>query len=62
MLLTFADIATLGAKRVSVGGSLARAAFGSLMRAGREMREQGTFTYSKDAVSHRELCTLFASE
>lgn len=62
VLLTFAEIDALGAKRISVGGSLARAAYGSLMRAGREMKEQGTFTYAKDAVTHRELNTLFASD
>ena len=59
--LGLAELVALGAKRVSVGGSLARAAYGSLMRAGREMQERGTFTYARDAVSHRELCTLFAS-
>jgi 2-methylisocitrate lyase-like PEP mutase family enzyme len=53
-------LAVLGVKRVSVGGSLCRAAFGALLRAGREMQTHGTFTYANDAVSHREMCDLFA--
>jgi 2-methylisocitrate lyase-like PEP mutase family enzyme len=55
-----AELAAMGVKRVSVGGSLCRAAFGALLRAGREMQTLGTFTYANDAVSHREMNALFA--
>jgi len=58
--LSLGELATIGVKRVSVGGSLCRTAFGALLRAGREMQTQGTFTYAKDAVSHREMGELFA--
>lgn len=58
--LSLAELAALGVKRVSVGGSLCRAAFGALLRAGREMHTLGTFTYAKDAVSHGEINALFA--
>jgi len=58
--LSLAELAAIGVKRVSVGGSLCRAAFGALLRAGREMQSQGTFTYAKDAVSHREMSVMFA--
>jgi len=58
--LSLGELSALGVKRVSVGGSLCRAAFGALFRAGREMQTHGTFTYAEDAVSHREMCDLFA--
>lgn len=57
--LSLAELAELGVKRVSVGGSLARAALGAFLRAAREMREQGTFTYAADAVSSREIAAMF---
>jgi 2-methylisocitrate lyase-like PEP mutase family enzyme len=58
--LSLADLAAIGVKRVSVGGSLCRAALGALLHAGREMQTHGTFTYAGDAPSHRELNDLFA--
>lgn len=60
--LSLSALAAIGVKRVSVGGSLCRTAFGALIRAGREMQTHGTFTYAKDAVSHREMNELFALE
>ncbi|SLN29556.1 Oxaloacetate decarboxylase [Roseovarius litorisediminis] len=39
-----------GVRRISVGGSFARAALGAMMRAAHEVLEKGTFTYAKDAV------------
>jgi 2-methylisocitrate lyase-like PEP mutase family enzyme len=42
--LSVKQAADLGARRISVGGSLARAAWGGFMRAAKEMAEQGTFT------------------
>lgn len=56
---SLAELAELGVKRVSVGGSLARAALGAFLRAAREMREHGTFTYAEDAVSSREIVEMF---
>ncbi|MGB6687135.1 MAG: isocitrate lyase/phosphoenolpyruvate mutase family protein [Terracidiphilus sp.] len=49
------EIAAAGAKRISVGGSLARAALGAFVRAAREMKDKGTFTYAQDAISHAEV-------
>ncbi|VAW12572.1 Probable carboxyvinyl-carboxyphosphonate phosphorylmutase [hydrothermal vent metagenome] len=43
-----------GVKRISVGGSFARAALGAMIRAAREVRELGTFTYATDALSDAE--------
>lgn len=53
--LSLAELSELGVKRVSVGSSLYRAALGAFLRAAHEMREQGTFTYAKDAANPREI-------
>jgi 2-methylisocitrate lyase-like PEP mutase family enzyme len=52
------ELAAIGVKRVSVGGSLARAALGGFLRAAEEMRQHGTFTYGEDAVSSRRISEL----
>lgn len=49
-----AELAEAGVRRISVGGSFARAALGGLMRAAREVREQGTFSYARDAMPASE--------
>ena len=51
----------LGVKRVSIGGSLARATLGLIRRAAEEMRDHGTFTYSEQQVPDAELCRFFAA-
>ena len=56
---TLGSLARLGVKRVSVGGALARAALGALLRAGREMREHGSFTFTDEAASFREISAMF---
>lgn len=57
--LNLADLSRIGVKRVSVGSALSRAALGTFLRAAREMRERGTFTFADDAVSYREISDLF---
>jgi 2-methylisocitrate lyase-like PEP mutase family enzyme len=52
---TLADFSAMGVKRVSAGSFLARSAYGALLRAGREMSERGSFTYSGDAPSLRDV-------
>jgi 2-methylisocitrate lyase-like PEP mutase family enzyme len=59
MLLNAAELSRLGVKRISVGSALCRAAFGGFLRAAREMREHGTFTFADDAVSYRDLSAMF---
>lgn len=49
------ELAAAGVKRVSVGGSFARAALGAFLGAAREVKEQGTFTYAADAISHSDV-------
>jgi 2-methylisocitrate lyase-like PEP mutase family enzyme len=55
------QLADAGAKRISVGGSFARAALGAFVRAAREVKDKGTFTYSADAISHADV-TAFMTE
>ena len=43
--ITAADLAALGVKRISVGGSISRFALAAFMTAAREMAEHGTFTF-----------------
>jgi 2-methylisocitrate lyase-like PEP mutase family enzyme len=57
--MTRADLAAMGVKRISIGSGLARAAFTAFLRAGREMREQGTFTFAQNTVSLREIGAIF---
>jgi 2-methylisocitrate lyase-like PEP mutase family enzyme len=49
------QLAEAGVKRISLGSSLARAALGALMRAGREIREQGTFSFAAQAIPFAEV-------
>jgi 2-methylisocitrate lyase-like PEP mutase family enzyme len=57
--LSQAELSSLGVKRISVGSALSRAALGAFLRAAREMREHGTFTFAEDAVSYREISLMF---
>jgi 2-methylisocitrate lyase-like PEP mutase family enzyme len=59
--LDLAALTALGVKRISVGGALARAALGAFLRAAQEMRDNGKFTFAKDAASGRDLNQIFAS-
>jgi 2-methylisocitrate lyase-like PEP mutase family enzyme len=57
--LTMAKIAALGVRRVSVGGALARAAWGGFMRAAKLIIEEGKFDGFADAASGNTLNTIF---
>ena len=59
VLLSRAALWALGVKRISVGGSLCRAALGAFLRAAREMRDQGTFHFAAEAASSREIASMF---
>jgi 2-methylisocitrate lyase-like PEP mutase family enzyme len=49
------DLAAAGVRRVSTGGALARAAYGGLLSAARELHDRGTSTYAAAAPSSDEL-------
>lgn len=61
MAFSVDDLAKMGVKRISVGGALARAALGGFLRAAKEMRDHGTFTYTGEAATMKEVTDLFAS-
>ena len=58
--LTVQDIGALGVRRISVGGALARSAWGGFMRAAKLIAEQGRFDGFQEAASGAELNALFA--
>jgi 2-methylisocitrate lyase-like PEP mutase family enzyme len=57
--LSVAEAADLGVRRISVGGSLARAAWAGFMRASKEIAEQGTFTELANGYPGAELNKMF---
>jgi 2-methylisocitrate lyase-like PEP mutase family enzyme len=52
----------LGVRRISVGGALARLAYGALRRAAREMAEQGTFQTLGEGAPGAELNAFFRED
>ena len=52
---------SLGVKRVSLGGSLARAALSTLERAGRELLDSGTLGFLDGAMGYADLQRRFGS-
>ena len=57
--LSLAELSAIGVRRISVGSALYRTALGAALRAAREMREQGTFAFAKEAVPPREVSPIF---
>jgi 2-methylisocitrate lyase-like PEP mutase family enzyme len=58
--LSLAALAALGVRRISVGGSLARTAWGEFLRAAREIAADGTFTAFARAEPGGQLNKLFS--
>ena len=56
---TLQDVAAMGVRRISVGGALARAAWGGFLRAARGIAEDGRFDGFADATSGKELDAFF---
>jgi 2-methylisocitrate lyase-like PEP mutase family enzyme len=59
---TVKDIAAMGVRRISVGGTLARVATHAFLKAAREIAEQGTFDNFAGVVSNAELNAFFRSD
>ena len=55
------DLSKAGVRRVSVGGSFARAALGAVRRAGQEVLGAGTFSYAAEAIPDAELAAMMRS-
>jgi 2-methylisocitrate lyase-like PEP mutase family enzyme len=62
MQLSVAELAALGVRRISVGGALARAAWGGFMRAAQEIAGEGRFTALGQAASGAELDRFFSQD
>jgi 2-methylisocitrate lyase-like PEP mutase family enzyme len=60
MHLTVPQLQELGVTRISLGASLARAAYGAMMRAATEILTAGSFEYTAQAASGKELNGIFA--
>jgi len=53
-----AELAEAGAKRISLGSALHRAALGGFLRAARELKETGTVDFIRDAAPYAEMQAL----
>jgi 2-methylisocitrate lyase-like PEP mutase family enzyme len=59
--LGVAELSEIGVKRISVGSALTRAALGAFLRAARELKERGTFTFAEEAVSFADINAMLSS-
>jgi 2-methylisocitrate lyase-like PEP mutase family enzyme len=59
---TVADLAGLGVRRVSVGGALARVAWGAFMRAARQIASEGRFDALADTVPMADINGFFRDD
>jgi len=51
----------VGVKRLSVGGALSRLALAAFMKGAHEMKEQGGFTWVRDAMPTTDLKAVFGA-
>ena len=56
---TVAQLADLGVRRISVGGALARVAWGGFIKAAKEIQAEGAFKAFAEAMPFAELTELF---
>ena len=56
---TVADIAAMGVRRISVGGTLARVAMDAFLKSARDIAEQGSFQSFAGVVGNAELNAFF---
>ncbi|MFE3165550.1 isocitrate lyase/phosphoenolpyruvate mutase family protein [Streptomyces sp. NPDC059224] len=57
--LSLADLRDLGVRRVTVGGSIARAMYAQLLGAAKELADRGTFSYAEHQITQTDLNELF---
>ena len=57
--LAVSQLADLGVRRISVGGALARVAWGAFIRAAKDIQANGSFNAFASAAPHGELNDLF---
>jgi 2-methylisocitrate lyase-like PEP mutase family enzyme len=59
---TVTELRALGVRRISVGGALARSAWGAFLQAAREIAEHGTFAGLSRGIPFQEIDRAFAPE
>ena len=59
--LSVSQLADLGVRRITIGGSLARTTYALIRQAAEEMAGKGTFNYSSQQIPDAELCAFFAN-
>ncbi len=57
---SLAELEAMGVRRVSVGSALATAALGAFLRGAREMKDRGTFEYTRESAGFGEVSELLA--
>lgn len=57
--ITVDQLSEAGVRRISVGAALSRVALAAVLKAAREMQQEGGFTFTRDMVSSGELRDIF---
>jgi 2-methylisocitrate lyase-like PEP mutase family enzyme len=60
--VSFGELESLGVRRVSIGGSLARAVYYQIRQAAEEMFTKGTFGYAEKQIPQGELNAIFQND
>jgi 2-methylisocitrate lyase-like PEP mutase family enzyme len=60
--LTVADVAALGVRRISVGGTLARVIWGALLKSAKQIMSEGKFDSFADAAPHPDVNGFFRDD
>lgn len=59
--LTVNDLGKLGVKRISVGSSIARAAYDAFYKSAQEIGQKGTFNYANGIISYADINAMLRS-
>ena len=59
---TVADVAAMGVRRISVGGTLARVGWGAVIRSAKQMLNEGKFDDFATAAPHPDLMAFFRDD
>jgi 2-methylisocitrate lyase-like PEP mutase family enzyme len=57
--LSLDELESLGVKRISIGSSFARVAYGAFFRAAEELRQKGTFGFAAGSMTYGEINKIF---
>ena len=60
--LNVKQLESLGVRRITIGGSLARASFGLIRKAAAEMFDSGSFSFADDQIPQAELSQFFTDQ